>query len=71
MATPAVLITENYWERRFARAPSILGRTIYLNGAPVVVAGITPRDLIGTSQQAPTFWVPATLTEVRHQTGRN
>ena len=29
---PSVLISENYWQRRFGSDPSILGRSIKLNG---------------------------------------
>src|SRR5580765_6560413 len=34
-ASPAVLISENYWETRFAGDSAILGQTIHLNGAAV------------------------------------
>jgi len=60
-ASPSVLITENYWQRRFGGDPAILGRTIRLNGAAVTIIGITPRDFVGTSIAAPDFWVPLSL----------
>src|SRR5229473_3505776 len=57
-ASPAVLISENYWQRRFAGDPAMLGKTIYLNGLAVRVAGITPHDFVGTGVAAPAFWLP-------------
>lgn len=34
-ASPAVLISDNYWQQRFNRDPAVLGKTIHLNGAAV------------------------------------
>ena len=61
IASPPVLISENYWQRRFAADPAIIGRTVRLNGAAVTVIGITPRDFVGTGVAAPNFWLPLTL----------
>jgi macrolide transport system ATP-binding/permease protein len=61
IASPSVLISENYWQKRFGGDPSILGRTVHLNGAAVTVMGVTPRNFIGTGVAAPDFWVPMTL----------
>lgn len=58
-ATPSVLISENYWTRRFAADPTMLGKTIHLNGIAVTIAGIAPHDFVGTSIGAPAFWLPA------------
>jgi predicted permease len=66
VASPAVLISENYWQRRFAGDPAILGKTIRLNGAAVTIAGITPRDFTGTGMEAPDFWLPISLEPLVH-----
>src|SRR5205085_10141284 len=43
---PAVaMIGEGLWARRFGRDPSVLGRTITLDGAPVTVVGVAPAAL--------------------------
>ena len=39
------MIGERLWARRFGRDPSIIGRTITLNNAPVLVVGIAPAAL--------------------------
>lgn len=66
LASPSVLISENYWQKRFSRDPEILGKTIYLNGSPVTVVGITPHDFVGTQISAPDFWLPLGLAPVVH-----
>src|SRR5262249_53366471 len=37
----------NYWDRKFARDPQIIGKSIYLAGMPVVVIGVTPAGFSG------------------------
>ncbi|HXE12094.1 MAG TPA: ABC transporter permease [Bryobacteraceae bacterium] len=55
---PAVLISQNYWERRFNSDPAILGKSLKVNGAPFTVMGITPKDFMGTNVNVPDFWMP-------------
>ncbi len=57
-AWPAIL-RYGYWQRRFAADPSILGKTIRINGRPVVVSGIAPQHFPGVIPgEAPDFWLP-------------
>jgi len=65
-ASPSVLISENYWQRRFAGDPAVLGKTIRLNGAPFTIVGITPHDFVGTSVAVPDFWLPLSLEPLVH-----
>lgn len=65
-ASPSVLVSENYWERRFSGDPSILGKSIRLNGAAFTIIGITPHNFIGTSVIAPDFWLPLSLSPLVH-----
>jgi putative ABC transport system permease protein len=40
---PAVaILTYGFWQRRYAKDPSLVGRTIRLNGTPTTVIGIMP-----------------------------
>ena len=66
VASPSVLISENYWQRRFAGDPAMLGNTIYLNGLAVTVVGITPHDFVGTGVGAPAFWLPLSIEPLIH-----
>ena len=66
LASPGVLISENYWQQRFAGNPSILGTPIYLNGSAFAVIGITPHNFVGTSVAVPDFWLPISLDPLVH-----
>ena len=64
--SPSVLISDNYWQKRFARDPSLLGKAVRLNGATFTIIGITPHDFAGTSGTAPDFWLPLSLLPLVH-----
>ncbi len=65
-ASPSVLISENYWERRFSKDPAVLGKTVRLNGVAVTVVGITPHDFVGTNIGVPDFWLPLSVAPLVH-----
>jgi ABC-type antimicrobial peptide transport system permease subunit len=65
-ASPSVLISENYWQKRFAGDPTVLGKTIRLNGVAFTVVGITPHNFVGTNVEAPDFWLPLSLEPLVH-----
>jgi predicted permease len=46
-ATPVAVISHAMWENRLASVPSILERTISLNGSPFVVVGVAPEGFQG------------------------
>jgi macrolide transport system ATP-binding/permease protein len=66
-AHPALLISENYWQRRFGGNPSLLGKNVKLNGVSFTVIGITPHDFMGTNINVPNFWIPLRLRPLLHQ----
>lgn len=68
--SPAVLISENYWQRRFAGDPTVLGKSIRLNEAAFTIVGIAPHNFIGTSVAAPDFWLPLSLYSLVHPMSR-
>ena len=65
-ASPSVLISENYWQRRFGSNPAMLGKTIRLNGVAFAVIGITPHNFTGTGMFVPDFWLPISLKPLLH-----
>jgi predicted permease len=59
---PAAVISEGYWTERFGRSPSVLGKTISLNGATVTVVGVTSAQFTGlTMGNTARVFVPLTL----------
>lgn len=64
--SPTVLISENYWQRRFAADPKLLGKTIRLNGASMAIIGIMPHNFLGTGATVPDFWLPISLEPEVH-----
>jgi hypothetical protein len=68
-ASPSVLISENYWQRRFGGDPAVLGKSIRLNGAAFTIVGITPHNFVGTSIATPNFWLPLSLSPLIHPDG--
>ena len=68
-AAPTVLISENYWQKRFGGDPALLGKTIRLNGVAFTIVGITPRDFVGTGTDVPDFWLPLSLEPLLHPDG--
>jgi len=41
------VISYNYWLRRFAGDPSVVGKTIHIGGAPFTIIGVTPPEFFG------------------------
>ena len=41
-ATPVVLISEGFWQRKFGSAPQALGQTLTLSGTSYVIIGVIP-----------------------------
>jgi predicted permease len=52
---PPAVISYRFWDRAYGLDPAALGRTLYLNGQPFIVIGITPREFFGVS--AGGFWL--------------
>jgi predicted permease len=49
-APPVGVISYRFWERRFNRDPSVIGKTIQVNRVPVTLIGVTPPGFAGTMQ---------------------
>ena len=59
------VVSHAAWERRFGSDAGLIGRTIELNGQPVEVIGIGPRDFNGVFGFAVTdFWLSISSTPV-------
>ena len=54
----AAVISERFWTRRFARAPSAIGRTLTIGGRPVEIVGVMPAAFSSAAIDA---WLPAQI----------
>jgi predicted permease len=66
LSSPSVMISDNYWKKRFAGDTEILGKVLRLNGVAVSVVGVTPNNFVGTGIAAPDLWVPFSLEPLFH-----
>lgn len=56
---PIAVISYNYWTRRFARNPNVLGTTLYVNEIPFTIVGIAAKGFEGLEAgRSSDFWVP-------------
>lgn len=53
--TPTALLSYGTWTRRFGSDPAVLGKKIYLNGAPYQVVGVMPRSFSLPREVMPTL----------------
>jgi len=60
-AAPVAVLGHQFWLRRFGGDPSVLGRTLHLNGAPFTVIGVAPPGFHGTTVLTTDVWVPLTM----------
>ena len=56
------MISYQYWTRRFARSPAVIGKTITLNAVPVTIIGVNPEYFTGIEPGANfEIWAPLNL----------
>jgi len=56
---PLAVLSYNYWTRRFARDPGVLGQTFYVNSVPMTIIGVSAPGFEGLEGGGSTdFWVP-------------
>ena len=59
---PVAMISYSWWNRRFARDPAIIGKTVTLGSTVYTVIGVTPAGFFGTAVgQAPNVWIPLSM----------
>ncbi|HKY45889.1 MAG TPA: ABC transporter permease [Pyrinomonadaceae bacterium] len=64
-----VVLSYNYWQRRFGGDAQLVGRSIKLNGKPFTVIGITHPDFVGLRQEMPDIWLPLAMRAATPATG--
>ena len=43
------VISDSFWQRRFDRSPSVIGKTVDVNLTPITIVGVAPRGFSGAS----------------------
>jgi predicted permease len=52
-ARPVCVISYGLWQRRFGGDAGVIGRTIEINGHPLTVLGVTPKEFTGLNPDSP------------------
>src|SRR6187401_3512782 len=61
-AHPVVVISHNYWERRFGSDPNIVGKAVRINAATMEIIGVAPKNFRGLEVGQDTLaYVPLTM----------
>ncbi len=56
---PLAVISDEYWTRRFARNPDVLGTTLFVNGDGFTIVGVAAKGFEGLEAgQSTDFWIP-------------
>jgi len=71
-AAPVVLLSEGLWRERYAADPTVVGRSVVIEGSPRTVVGIMPRfahAALPGPLRSGRIWIP--LTPVEHDGRRD
>ncbi len=70
-AGPVVVLSDDYWKKRFGRDPSVVGRRLTLNDTAFTVVGVGPRSFTGEVVGSPAdMWMPLAM-QPRLDSGRS
>ncbi|WP_031495083.1 ABC transporter permease [Bryobacter aggregatus] len=56
--SPVAVLSHSFWQTQYAADPSLIGKTIRINGQQATVLGILASDFSGLSFDRPAFWIP-------------
>jgi predicted permease len=61
---PVAVLSDDFWHRRFGADPSVVDRTIVLNGRPFTVIGVAPPGFSGVEMnddEPHAIWIPMSM----------
>jgi putative ABC transport system permease protein len=69
-SAPVALISHSLWEE-LGRSPDVLGRTLRVDGRPVLIVGVAPRRFSGVDTRAPGrgLWLPLEVQRALERVG--
>jgi putative ABC transport system permease protein len=59
-SAPVAILSYGFWQRRYAKDPNIIGRTVRMNGAPTTIVGLMAQGF--SFPQKADMWVPLVET---------
>ena len=61
---PVAVLSYDYWNNRFARSPSVIGKKILVNDSPMEIVGVSARGFAGLDPaESPQIRVPVLMKE--------
>ena len=61
-ASPYIVLSDGYWERRFHRSGSVIGQPVQIAGFSYTIIGVAPRGFFGIRLgESPDVWIPLTM----------
>lgn len=61
-ADPVAVMSYSWWQRRFGRDPSAIGKTLKIGSTVYKVIGVAPPEFFGTSVgESPDLWIPLAM----------
>ncbi len=71
-ADPVVVLSYNYWQSRFRDDPSVIGKTVLINGQPVTVAGVASKGFLGPTPIVETqAYLPLGMLSIERGTAKD
>ena len=58
---PVIVLSHGGWSRLFASDPSVVGRSVLINGYRYEIVGVTPEGFRGLALPSPDYWAPLSL----------
>jgi hypothetical protein len=59
-SAPYIVLSYDFWLRRFAASPHVVGKVVRLNQHPFAIIGVAPENFHGTDYFFwPDYWIPA------------
>lgn len=63
---PVIVLSHEFWLRRYAGRMDVLGHEVRLNNRPYTVVGVAERGFTGTTIAGADFWVPMSMEQHVH-----
>lgn len=63
---PVVVLSNEFWTRRFGRSPAVIGKAISLNGTAMTIVGVNPPGFTGAwgAQRSPEVFLPFSMQPI-------